>query len=49
VKPHARVSSTPVLVVNTPSDSQPTPTLVLESYICVLAVALATKPVAPSP
>jgi hypothetical protein len=49
---HARVRSTSEPVVKTPSESQPTPTLVLALYICVLAVPpppLATKPVAPSP
>ena len=46
---HARVNSTAVPVVKTPSESQPTPTLELELYICALAVLLATKPVAPTP
>src|SRR5262249_44812332 len=47
----ARVSSIPVPVVNTPSESHPTPTLVLElySWTLTLVAALATKPVAPSP
>ena len=46
---HARVSSTAVPLVKMPSESHPTPTLVLELYICALAEPLTTKPVAPSP